>query len=183
MHIALQTINSRETSPLETSIITIGVMEGGDIGNVIPDKAIIKGTIRTFTRKNRAFIHQRLKEIAENTAATYRASCDVRILNGCPSIDCDPEVVENTGKALRLMLEEDACISMDQMFMGGKILFSEDFSYITEKCPGAIILLSAGHRDEGYSYPLHHPKVRFDEEILPIGAAVHAQSALYYLGR
>ena len=156
-------------------------MEGGTIENVIPDKALIKGTIRTFREENRAFIHQRLEEIANNTAATFRASCDVRIQHGCPSIQSDDIVIQNVKKALKKMLPEEQVKSMEHEFLGGKILFSEDFSYITKECPGAILLLSSGHKDKGYHYPLHHPKVRFDEEVLSIGAAVHAQTALDYL--
>lgn len=181
MHLALQTINSRETSPLETSVVTIGVMQGGDVGNVIPDKAIIKGTIRTFGAENRLFIHQRLREIATSTATTFRATCNVKITEGCPPIVSDKEGVELVHKALGEMLEPSKVQSMKDIFVGGRILFSEDFSYITEKCPGAILLLSSGHRDEGYHFPLHHPKVIFDEKILSIGAAVHAQNALVYL--
>jgi hippurate hydrolase len=181
MHLALQSINSRETNPLDTSILTIGVMEGGDIGNVIPDKAVLKGTIRTFNEENRAFIHERLKDIAHHTAASFRASCQVHIRQGCPSIVSDSKVIENVHEALSKMLEANQLLSMDEVFKEGKILFSEDFSYITQSTPGAILLLSSGHKDLGYHYPLHHPKVRFDEEILCIGAAVHAQNALWYL--
>ncbi len=181
MHLALQSINSRETSPLDTSIVTIGVMEGGDVGNVIPDKAMLKGTIRTFSEENRKFIKKRIREIAKHTAETYRGSCEVRILNGCPSIVCDGHVVESVNNALVEILDDSQLLSMSDVFKDGKILFSEDFSYITDECPGAIILLSSGHRDKGYNYPLHHPKVKFDEDILCIGAAVHAQNALHYL--
>lgn len=181
MHIALQSINSRETSPLDTSILTIGVMEGGDIGNVIPDKAVLKGTIRTFNEENRAFIIKRIKEIAKFSAETFRGSCKVKILHGCPSIVCNGQVIESVNNALSEILEQGQLLSMSEVFKEGKILFSEDFSYITNECPGAIMLLSSGHKDQGYHYPLHHPKVKFDEEILCVGAAVHAQNALHYL--
>jgi len=181
MHLALQSINSRETSPLETAVVTIGVMQGGDIGNVIPDKAVIKGTIRTFNQDTRWFIQKRIKEIAMNTATTYRASCEVKITKGCPSVICDGNVIKAVDQAMEELLDTSRHLKMDQIFMGGKILFSEDFSYITEKCPGAILLLSSGHKDKGYHYPLHHPNVCFDESILTIGAAVHAWNALNYL--
>lgn len=181
MHIALQSINSRETSPLDTSILTIGVMEGGDIGNVIPDKAVLKGTIRTYSEENRSFIHKRIKEIAKYSAETFRGSCEVKILNGCPSIVSDASVVENVNEALGEIMDDGKLLAMSDVFKDGKILFSEDFSYITNEVPGAILLLSSGHRDQGYNYPLHHPKVKFDEEILCVGAAVHAQNALHYL--
>lgn len=181
MHLALQTINSRETSPLETSIVTIGVMEGGDIGNVIPDRAVIKGTIRTFGKENRVFIHQRIREIAAQTAATFRGTCEVTIRTGCPSIVSHPDAVELTHKALEPLLESGKVMSMKDVFLGGKILFSEDFAFVTEQCPGAILLLTSGHQEDGYCYPLHHPKVIFDEQILSVGAAVHAQNALTYL--
>lgn len=181
MHIALQSINSRETSPLDTSILTIGVMEGGDIGNVIPDKAVLKGTIRTYSEENRKFIHQRIKEIAKYTAETFRGSCNVKILNGCPSIVSDGAVVESVNNALSEILDEGQLLKMSDVFKDGKILFSEDFSYITQDCPGAILLLSAGHKDKGYGYPLHHPKVKFDEDILCVGTAVHVQNALHFL--
>lgn len=181
LHLALQSINSRETSPLETSIVTIGVMEGGDIGNVIPDKAVLKGTIRTFGKENRTFIHQRIEEIANHTAATFRGSCKVTIRSGCPSIYCHKEAVDHAKYALTELMDSEHYKSMKDVFLGGKILFSEDFSFITEECPGAILLLTSGHQDDGYCYPLHHPKVIFDENILSIGAAIHAQNALTYL--
>lgn len=181
IHIALQNLNARECPPTQMSVVTIGMMQGGDAGNVIPDTAVMKGTIRTQDEDNRAYIKRRLSEISKGIGLTFNADVQVDIIDGCPAIVCDKQVVESLQEAMSEVMPTDEWAMIHEYFDAGKVLFSEDFSYITERVPGAMLLLGAGHSEDGYNYPLHHPKVMFDESILYRGVAVHAYGALKYL--
>jgi len=182
VHIALQSINSREITPTDSAVVTVGMMKGGKTSNVIPDTAEMHGTIRTFSKENREFIPERVKDIAEGTARTFRAQAEVNIIKGCPSMVNDQSVLESTREALVESFGAELVISMsDLMPGGGKIMGSEDFSFVSNEVPSLMMSLATGNSNDGYIYPMHHPKARFDESALYKGAAAYANSAMYWL--
>lgn len=181
LHIALQAINSREVSPSDTAVLTIGLMQAGTTSNVIPDTAKLAGTIRTFSPETREFIKRRLVEISENVATTFRAKANVEIPIGCPSIIVDEGLVNSTNKHLSDFLGKDNVLPMEMLMSGGKMSGSEDFGYVSEKVPSIMLSLSAGNSNDGHKYPMHHPKVTFDETYLYRGAGVYAYMAMKWL--
>ena len=181
LHIALQAINSREVAPGDVAIVTVGEMHGGETSNVIPDTAVMKGTIRTYDEENRQFVFQRIKDISNGIAAAFRATADAQIIIGCPAVHVDGQVSGDIREALTEVFGPavpDVSL-FGKMKMGG----SEDFSYVTEKVPSVMMSISAGGTMEGYEHTMHHPKVRFNEDILWQGAAAYAVAGMGWLAK
>ncbi|MDD4311205.1 MAG: M20 family metallopeptidase [Eubacteriales bacterium] len=180
-HIALQEINSREISAADSAVVTVGMMSGGTTSNVIPDTAVLNGTIRTFDEKVRQFVLKRVVEISEGTAKAFRAETKADIIIGCPSAICDQKASDDVRNSLREVfgpaVPDPAMLGM--MKMNG----SEDFSFVTQLVPSVFVMVSAGSVEEGYQYPMHHPKATFNETALSRGAAVYAVAALGWLSK
>ena len=180
-HIALQAIASREVAPDEVAIVTVGEMHGGNIANVIPDTAIMKGTIRTFNEKTRKFVIKRVQAIAKSVAETFRAKAEPIITEGCPAVVIDGKVAEDLREALHDTFGK--AVPSAASLVGLKMTGSEDFAYISQEVPAVLMMLSAGSAKEGYAYGLHHPKARFDEGVLYKGAAAYALAAMGWLNK
>lgn len=181
LHLSLQAINSRELPPSETAVLTVGMIKGGTTSNVIPDTAEMHGTIRTFNPEIRDFIKRRICEISDNSAKSFRGDVEVKIIDGCPSLVNDKNLVDSAEVYLKELLDEQSVIAMSKLMPGGKMSGSEDFGYVSERVPTLMLALSAGNSSEGYQYPMHHPKVTFDESVLYRGAAVYSYMALRWL--
>lgn len=180
-HMALQAINSREVHSSEPLALTIGVMEGGRVSNVIPDRALLKGTIRTYEASTREFVKTRVLEISEAIARAFRGETDARIIEGCPSIVNDEDLVNSANQYLAELLGKEEVLPITHIHPSGKTPGSEDFGFLSEIVPTLSLSLGAGSSEEGYDYPIHHPKVRFDESVLSRGSAVYAYMALRWL--
>lgn len=87
----------------------------------------MSGTIRTFSKKNREFVPERIKAIAEGIAQTFRAKANVNIMHGCPAVYSDGSVIESAREALVDSFGEEAVVNMANAFQGGKLMGSEDF--------------------------------------------------------
>ena len=180
--IALQEINARELGVSEEATLTIGKLNGGTTGNVIADKVVMEGTLRAYDEEIRSHIKKRVCEITQGIANTFRGKGTADFGNGCPPLENDRKLSGEIERYLTEALGEEWVLNMEKL--GGKTNKSggsEDFSYISQKVPSVMLALAAGNSEEGYAYPQHHPKVRFDERVLPIGSAVLAHSAFYWL--
>ena len=180
--IALQEILSREIASSEEAVLTIGSFHGGEVGNVIPDNAVLNGTIRTYDEKIRTFLKQRLTEIVQGIAASFRATATVSFGSCCPTLLNDQELSESVTEILKGYF--GSTVFTTAQLGGGKPQRgggSEDFAYITQEIPSVMLALAAGEPDKGYAYPQHHPKVMFDEDVLSIGSAVFAAIAYSWL--
>ncbi len=180
--IALQEILARELGVSDEATLTIGKMNGGTTGNVIADKTILEGTLRAYDEKIREYIKKRTSEITEGIADTFRGKGSADFGNGCPALKNDRELSEEIEKYLTSLLGEENVLNTEKM--GGrtnKSGGSEDFSYISQEVPSLMLALAAGNSEEGYKFPQHHPKVKFDEKVLPIGSAVLAHGAFSWL--
>ena len=184
--IALQVLAAREFSPKEHCVLTIGSIHAGKAANAIPDCAELGGTIRTFDDTIRDRIKTRMKEIATQTATAFGATATVEFGSGCPTLINDAELSACTVKYIQELNGPQMAFTAGKLTAGAtgnapKENGSEDFAYISHEIPTIMIALAAGHPEEGYRYPLHHPKVKFDEDALPIGAAIYAYTALRWL--
>ncbi len=183
--IALQEISARELALIEDAILTICSINAGNTANVIPDTAILQGAIRAYDEEVRSFLKSRISDIASHTAAAFRASAKVEFGSGCPTLVNDGELSACTVKYIK-ELSSQMVYTAGQLntLPNGKASRtsgSEDFAYISHQIPTIMLALAAGHPDEGYSYPQHHPKVKFDDTVLPIGAAIYAYTAMRWL--
>lgn len=181
--IALQEIHARELSASDEAVLTIGTFHGGEVGNVIPDSAILGGTIRTYDEKIRAYLKERMTQIAQGTASAFRATAEVIFGSGCPTLVNDKCLCETVTGYLKDLLGPYGAFTTAEI-SGGKPSRgggSEDFAYVSQEIPSLMLALAAGEPSKGYVYPQHHPKVTFDESVLSTGAAVFVYTAMEYL--
>ena len=176
IYLALQELIARESDPSDACLLTVGQFTAGSAANIIPDTAVIKGTMRTNKKEAREKLVRRLKEVSEATAAVYGGSADVVFTCSVPTLVCDGSLTkEIVGYMTELPIPNAVGYS------GIAASASEDFALIAERVPSAFMYLSAGYPDERGDYPAHNPKVQFNEDVLPIGAACLAHSAVRWL--
>ena len=181
--IALQEIHARELAATEEAVLTIGTFHGGTAENVIADSVTMGGTIRTYDESIRSYLKERLCSVSSAIATAFRAEAEVTFGSGCPTLINDGPFGEAVTGYLRDLLGSQHVFTTAQL-SGGKPARgggSEDFAYISQQVPSLMLALAAGEPQKGYLYPQHHPKVLFDESVLPIGSAVFAWTALEYL--
>ncbi len=162
---AIQTIISRNTKSSEEKVISVTQIHTGSASNVIPDTAMINGTIRTFDKETQDLIHRRMGEIVAGQAASYGVEAELDIEIGYPATVNSAEQTEYAAKVARSVVGDGSVVADFP-----KVAGSEDFAYMLEERPGAYLFLSAG---EGAG--LHHPKFNFNDEIAPIGASFFVQ--------
>lgn len=185
--LALQEIHARELSPADDAVLTIGSIQAGDAGNAIPDTAKLNGTLRAYAEEVRDLLKTRMVEIAAHTARAFHATATVTFGSGCPTLLNDADLSECTLRYIRELAGPDKAYSTAELAAlseGGKVaknVGSEDFAYISHRIPTIMLALAAGHSDKGFTFPLHHPKVQFDENALPVGAAIYAYVAQRWL--
>lgn len=171
----LQTIASRNVSPLESVVVTVGTFNGGDSTNIIADSCRMTGTVRTFLADVRDRAEQRLKEIAEGTATMMGGSAKVVYDRGYPAVINHEKETQIAREAALAAFGEERVESMKPL-MGG-----EDFSYYLEKVPGAYLFVGAGNPEKLATYPHHHPRFDIDEDSMLIAGELLGRTALHYL--
>ena len=175
IHLGLQEINSRELGREEYGIFTTCKFQAGATSNVIPDSALMEGTIRTadLDRSVNGKIKKRMEEIATGIAAAMRCTAKVEFSDYCPCMVIDDAWAK---QVLGVMKDTfgSGIIEMEPSPGGG----SEDFSFVSHKVPVTSLFLVAGSTNDGYVYGQHHPKVRYDESCLCMGSAAYAAIAL-----
>ena len=176
IHLALQELIARESDPTHSCVLTIGQFAGGTAANIIPETAVLQGTIRTNKPEARELLVRRMKEVAEKTAAVYNGTVDIEMISEVPPLICNPKLtVEVVGYM------QELGIPGLTPYPGISASASEDFAVIAEKVPSTFMYLSAGYLDERGQYPAHHPKAQFNEDVCPIGAACLAHCASQWL--
>lgn len=176
IHLALQELIARESDPTHSCVLTIGQFAGGTAANIIPETAVLQGTIRTNKPEARELLVRRMKEVAERTAAVYNGTVDIEMISEVPPLICNPKL---TDEVVGYM--QELGIPGLTPYPGISASASEDFAVIAEKVPSTFMYLSAGYLDERGQYPAHHPKARFNEDVCPIGAACLAHCASQWL--
>lgn len=177
--LGLQEITAKELSFTTQSVLSVGCLQAGAAGNVLADKAVLKGSLRTFDEKARGFMKIRIEEIAKYTARAFRARAKIVFESGCPSLLNDEKLSALALQTAKELLGERV-FSSAEMGASEEKGGSEDFAYISRETPSVMLALAAGDSGKGYEYPLHHPKTRFDESVLHIGSALYAAMALKY---
>ena len=181
--IALQELQARELGINDKAVLTIGTIQGGSAPNAIADSVTMAGTLRTLNEHLRTKLKHRMADIARGIAAAFRAEAEVSFGSGCPCLQNEAALSAAVADALKQLLDRNCAYTTRELDPcgGPSAGGSEDFAYISQKVPSVMVALAAGNPSKGYTYPLHHPKVRFDEEALPVGAAIHAYCALKWL--
>ena len=176
IYLALEALIAREANPGKMCVMTVGKFQAGSAANIIPDTAVLEGTIRTDDPKSRELLVRRMREVAEGTARVYGGSANVVMTSGMAPLICDPKF---TRKVIACMKELE--IPGAKPYSGISSNASEDFAAVAEKVPSAFVYLSAGFTDERGAWPPHNPKVRFNEDVCPVGVAGYVHCAIQWL--
>ena len=186
--IALQELHARELAMADDAALTIGTIQAGNANNIIPDTTVLRGTMRAYDENIRKRLKVRLEEVSKGIAKTFRGVADVSFTSGCPTLLNDANVSADVTKYCKELLGEDRAFSQSDLISmdtvdakATKAVGSEDFAYISHKVPSVMVALTAGNAENGCPYPLHHPKVTFDEHALVYGASIYAYSAMRWL--
>jgi amidohydrolase len=164
---ALQTIVSRNTNPLESTVVTVGMIEGGTNFNIISDTVHLKGTARAYTEENRTLIKTRMAEIIDGIAKTFGATIRFDYQDGYPpTINADAPAQYLLEAAQKVVGQRAA--GEPYLSMGG-----EDFSYFAQEVPGCYFFIGSAPQDrEPMSVPHHCSHFDIDERALSVGASV-----------
>ena len=168
-----QTIVSRSNDPRSTLVVTVGMVHAGTQFNIITDTAVMEGTVRAFSAECRDLAEERIRAIAEATAAMYGCTIELEYLR------LEPPVRNDDAKLNELARNSARTLYGDEVLVeAASVTGSEDFSYLMEKIPSSLFMFM-GCRDEetGCVHPVHNEKFKVNENILHKGAAQYAQFA------
>jgi len=161
---ALQTIVSRRTDPIDSAVVSVTQIHGGDTWNVIPQAVVLRGTVRTLSNEVRERTKAAMAQICEGVGATHGARITLDYRPGYPGVVNTPAETSAAVAAATKLVGAQNVEPNARPAMG-----SEDFAFMLEKRPGAYIAIGAG---EGPGDPpLHNPYYDFNDNILPLGAA------------
>jgi amidohydrolase len=170
---ALQTLVSRETSPVAPVVITLGSLHGGTAANIVAGEVAIQGTLRTFDAELRARLLARIAQLAEGIAGAMRGSSKFQLDSGTPPVVNNPAMADLVSEAASSILGNEAVVPLEPLMVG------EDFAYFLEERPGCFFLL--GGAPEGPPVVHHTPEFRIDERCLPVGFQVMCAAVLRLL--
>jgi hippurate hydrolase len=162
---ALQTIASRSADPLDSVVVSVCTVKAGDAFNVIPQTAMLLGTVRTLSPEVRDLAETRIRAIVENVCVAFGAKAEVDYDRGYPVTMNDPDKTEFMANVARAVAGENAIDTTIPPLMG-----AEDFSYMLEQRPGAYIFLGNGD-----TAGVHHPAYDFNDEASPYGVSLWAK--------
>lgn len=173
----LQSIVSREFSPLEPVVLTVGSIVSGSRFNVIAQTATLEGTTRCYNLSIRENFPKIIERIAKSTAEAYRATAEVTYTLGVgPTIN--NSTYSDLAKTSASKLVGESNVIYRPPSTGG-----EDFSEFSNRVPGVMVNLGARNEEKGIIYPHHHEKFDVDEDVFEIGSALYAQYAIDYLNQ
>ncbi|MBP2667143.1 MAG: N-acetyldiaminopimelate deacetylase [Firmicutes bacterium] len=168
----LNSIVGRAVDPIESAVLSLGMFRSGEVFNITPDSAVIKGTIRSFDQAVRMRVWDRLDQICNGVCQAMGATYTLEKIFGYPPVINNPEVAAVVAEAGRESTDP-AMVQEIRPCMG-----AEDFSYYLQKAPGMFLFLGIGNPATGAAFPHHHPKFDMDESALITGVEVMVRAAL-----
>ncbi|NMB88448.1 MAG: amidohydrolase [Chloroflexi bacterium] len=172
----IQTIVSRNLSPLEAGVISVTQLTAGDTFNVIPAWAEIKGTIRTFDPPVRQRILERLQALVEHVPAAFGCTSALEVRQVTPAVVNDARVTAVVEQAAR---DSGAGFQIESDY---HTTVSEDMAYLLERVPGCYFFVGSANAQAGLNFGHHHPRFDFDERALPLAAGLMASAAAALAG-
>uniref|UniRef100_A0ACD5UDG7 Uncharacterized protein n=1 Tax=Avena sativa TaxID=4498 RepID=A0ACD5UDG7_AVESA len=178
--LSLQQLTSREHDPLHSQVLSVTYIKGGKSFDATPPVVEFGGTLRSLTTEGLYRLQKRLKEVVESQAAVHRCTGVAEIL-GAPDHPMYPAVVnderlhhhvENVGRTL---------LGPEKVKPGEKIMAGEDFAFYQQSVPGVMFGIGIRNEEVGSVHSAHNPHLFMDEDVLPIGAALHTATAEMYL--
>lgn len=175
---ALQSMVSRNTSPLNSVVLSLGTIHGGEKNNIIAQEVVIGGTLRTLDTPSRNAAKEHITRIVEHTAAAYGGTAEVVFKDGYIALINDDFVTKQVEETAKALVGEDNIIYKEFPSMGG-----EDFSYFTDAVPSAFFHLGCRNEAIGCDKPLHNDGFQLDEDCLKLGVAMEMATVLRLLGQ
>lgn len=173
--VALQSIVSRNVDPMDAAVVSNCVFQSGEAFNVIPDTAILKGTVRTFKPETRDLMEKRITELANTIADAMGAKATVDYTRGYPPTVNNDEMTEIA------RIAGIAAVGEENVMPKTPAMGAEDFSYFLEEKPGSYFFVGSGNEEKGLTWGHHHPKFDIDEESMGHGLTAMAMGVLTYL--
>jgi hippurate hydrolase len=161
---AMQTIVSRNARPIDTIVLSITQIHGGDAYNVIPQTATLSGTVRVFSRESMQLVEEKMRQIAKGVAEGFGASAEIDFREVFLPLVNTPEEAEFVADVAVSIVGAENVDRRRPLIMA-----SEDFSYMLDACPGAYI--NIGNGDGEGTCQVHNPGYDFNDEILALGAS------------
>ena len=171
-----QTIVSRRINPLDPTILSFCTVRGGTASNIIPEEVTLTGSIRALNPDKREELANELDRVAQGVARAGGGTCHLTVKREYPSVFNHPELVAELKDSAAKILPADNVIDLQSPSMTG-----EDVAYFHEKVPGVHWLLGTANPALGFTHPLHSPHFDFNEEAMPVAAAIHASCAVDFL--
>ena len=174
--LALQSFLAREIPATDSGVLSVTQIHGGTANNVIADSVRLQGTMRALSARTREALASGLTRIAEGVAQAHRAEATVRILPGYPVASNDADFEAFARGVASELLGPSAILPLPTAVMG-----AEDFAYVLERVPGAMLLLGVRPPDVREAAPCHSTRMLLNEDAMPLGAALHAAIATRFL--
>lgn len=163
---ALQTIVSRNVSPLDTVVISVTMVKAGSAHNVIPSRASLHGTLRTFTVETRDKVVERMHTLCESVAAGFGCTAHVNVEHHTKPVINDEKLVERARQSF------DTLELPGWHYVTTRTMAGEDFSEFAQDCPGLFFFVGSANAERGLNYPHHHERFDIDEASLPTAVAL-----------
>lgn len=167
---ALQTIVSRNISPIDSAVVTVGTFHSGTALNVIADTAKISGTVRYFNPTLEKYIGERIEAIISGICQSHGAKYHLDYWRLYPPVINHPRITQLVKSVALEVVETPLGVVPECQTMGG-----EDMSFFLEEIPGCYFFLGSANAQKGLNYPHHHPRFDFDEAALSLGVEMFAR--------
>lgn len=167
----LNLLLTREADPKQNVTFSVGSMSGGTVTNVIPERAVLSGNMRSFDQATRDHLCERIPEMVDHVVKAWRGEYAITEFH-TPTTYNDPTFVDQISDSLAAVMGAENIVDL------GAINGSEDFSYISQNVPSAFVILGTGKEGEA---PVHNPRMKQNEDMFKYGAALHAQVAMDWL--
>lgn len=172
---ALQSIVSRNVPPLESAVVTVTSMKGGEAFNVIPEEVELRGTIRTFVPEVRDVVLERFEQVVLGVSESMGCQAEVEMWDVTPAVINDAEMADRV-RAVAARVLPEATIDTSERTMG-----SEDMAFMMADIPGCYFFIGSSNHEKGLDAAHHHPRFDFDESALPAAAALMASALMEFL--
>lgn len=163
---ALQTVVSRALDPTDPAVLTIGTINGGTRRNIIAERVVLEGTVRTLSETNRKKIPLLMESIVRDIAGMYGGEGQFEYKEALPSVFNNPELAAAMAPTLIKLLGKDKTLEWKPQ------MIAEDFAYLARKAPGFYFFLGVKSPAQATAAPLHSPNFNPDERSIPLGIRI-----------
>jgi amidohydrolase len=172
--VGMQSIISRSIDPQDAAVVTVGQFSAGTTFNVIPEKATLKGTVRSYNNELHHALYRRILELAHHTATAYHCTAHMEAVAIVPAVVNAAEPTQAVRAAATRVVGEDNLIE-------GRNMAAEDMGMFLEEIPGCYFFIGSKNDEKGLNYAHHHPRFDFDERAMITGVAVMGEAVAEYV--